>query len=251
MEQLMMLSGRNAKIYIRDRGAVFFSFLSALVVICLMVFFLGDMNVDDITRIVGAFSEKEYEQIKGEAKLLVLAWTFAGIQCGDCESGSVLGYDQGQGKRETERNLYGSCQPVKDFAGVYCLCMAGFGLYVYCNIGAYGILRSDAGNGGIYFDSPYQAGGDDYVKFFRIRCVNVPVIDDSKDGRGMERFRNGHRYVGGISGRHLYSDRRFVGRDSGSDEVYAHYLRNFHVPNSYDGNRSGRNFSGCAGGYCG
>lgn len=79
MEQLMMLSGRNAKIYIRDRGAVFFSFLSALVVICLMVFFLGDMNVDDITRIVGAFSEKEYEQIKGEAKLLVLAWTFAGI----------------------------------------------------------------------------------------------------------------------------------------------------------------------------
>lgn len=79
MEQLMMLAGRNTKIYIRDKGAVFFSFLSAIIVICLMVFFLGDMNIDDITRIVGAFSDKGYEELKEEARLLVLAWTFAGI----------------------------------------------------------------------------------------------------------------------------------------------------------------------------
>lgn len=79
MEQLVMLAGRNTKIYLRDKGAVFFSFLSAIIVICLMVFFLGDMNIDDITRIVGAFSDKGHEEMQEKAELLVLAWTFAGI----------------------------------------------------------------------------------------------------------------------------------------------------------------------------
>ncbi|MDE6387559.1 MAG: ABC transporter permease [Lachnospiraceae bacterium] len=79
MEQLLMLAGRNTKIYIRDKGAVFFSFLSALIVICLMVFFLGDMNIDSIVDILGIFSGKEYAENKANAELLVLAWTCAGI----------------------------------------------------------------------------------------------------------------------------------------------------------------------------
>ncbi len=79
MEQLMMLAGRNTKIYLRDRGAVFFSFLSALIVICLMVFFLGDMNIDSIIEIVEIFSGKEHAENKANAELLVLAWTCAGI----------------------------------------------------------------------------------------------------------------------------------------------------------------------------
>lgn len=74
-----MLAGRNTKIYIRDRGAVFFSFLSAIIVICLMVFFLGDMNIDSIIDIVEVFSGKEYAENKANAELLILAWTCAGI----------------------------------------------------------------------------------------------------------------------------------------------------------------------------
>lgn len=79
MEQLVMLAGRNTKIYIRDRGAVFFSFLSAIIVICLMVFFLGDMNINSIVDILEIFSGKEYAENKANAELLVLAWTCAGI----------------------------------------------------------------------------------------------------------------------------------------------------------------------------
>lgn len=79
MKQFMILAGRNIKIYIRDKGAVFFSFLSAIIVICLMVFFLGDMNIDEILEILENFSGKGYTENKLNAELLVLSWTFAGI----------------------------------------------------------------------------------------------------------------------------------------------------------------------------
>lgn len=79
MEQFLVLTARNIKMYIRDKGAVFFSLLSALIVICLMVFFLGDMNIDGIVELLDAFSSGEQEENKKNAELLVLAWTSAGI----------------------------------------------------------------------------------------------------------------------------------------------------------------------------
>lgn len=79
MEQFLVLTARNVKVYIRDKGAVFFSFLSALIVICLMVFFLGDMNIDGIAELLDAFSYGEKEENIKKAELLVLAWTSAGI----------------------------------------------------------------------------------------------------------------------------------------------------------------------------
>ena len=79
MEQFLILTARNIKMYIRDRGAVFFSLLSALIVICLMVFFLGDMNIDGIVELLDAFSCGEQGKNKENAELLVLAWTSAGI----------------------------------------------------------------------------------------------------------------------------------------------------------------------------
>ncbi len=79
MEQFLVLTSRNMKVYLRDKGAVFFSLLSALIVICLMVFFLGDMNINGIVEILDSFSFKEYEENKKNAELLVLSWTCAGI----------------------------------------------------------------------------------------------------------------------------------------------------------------------------
>lgn len=79
MEQFMILAGRNTKIYLRDKGALFFSFLSAIIVICLMVFFLGNMNIDDILDLIETFSTKGYAENKANAELLVLSWTCAGI----------------------------------------------------------------------------------------------------------------------------------------------------------------------------
>ncbi|MGN0156341.1 MAG: ABC transporter permease [Lachnospiraceae bacterium] len=79
MEQLLTVTGRNLKIYLRDKGTVFFSFLSALIVICLMVFFLGDMNIEEILELLEQFPGKEYAENKINAELLVLSWTCAGI----------------------------------------------------------------------------------------------------------------------------------------------------------------------------
>lgn len=79
MEQFLVLTARNIKMYLRDKGAVFFSLLSALIVICLMVFFLGDMNIDGIVELLDAFSYGEQAENQKNAELLVLAWTNAGI----------------------------------------------------------------------------------------------------------------------------------------------------------------------------
>lgn len=79
MEGFLVLTSRNLKVYLRDKGAVFFSFLSALIVIGLMVFFLGDMNIDGIVGILEGFGIKSQEENEKNAELLVLAWTSAGI----------------------------------------------------------------------------------------------------------------------------------------------------------------------------
>lgn len=79
MEQFMALTGRNLKLYFRDRSAVFFSLMSMVIVICLMMFFLGDMNVEGVVGILEAFPGRDAEADKKNAELLVLAWTCAGI----------------------------------------------------------------------------------------------------------------------------------------------------------------------------
>lgn len=79
MEQFMAITKRNFKIYFRDKGTIFFSVLSMLVVIGLMVFFLGDMNVESITRILGEFPGRDAGVDEKNAELLVLSWIFAGI----------------------------------------------------------------------------------------------------------------------------------------------------------------------------
>ncbi len=70
---------RNIRIYLRDKGAVFFSLLSMLIVILLMVFFLGDMNISAITDMLSQFPDRNAEQDEKNAELLVLQWTLAGV----------------------------------------------------------------------------------------------------------------------------------------------------------------------------
>ena len=79
MEQFMALTGRNLKLYFRDRSAVFFSLLSMVIVICLMMFFLGDMNVEGIVGILGEFPGRDAAADRKNVELLVLSWTCAGI----------------------------------------------------------------------------------------------------------------------------------------------------------------------------
>lgn len=79
MDQFMAITGRNLKIYFRDRGAVFFSLLSMLIIILLMTFFLGDMMADSTVRILSEFPGRNELTDKTNAGLLVLSWNFAGI----------------------------------------------------------------------------------------------------------------------------------------------------------------------------
>lgn len=70
MNILYELTKRNVKIFLRDKSAVFFSFLSVIIIIGLYMLFLGDMQVQGI--------EQEIGHVEG-LKWLVNAWIMAGI----------------------------------------------------------------------------------------------------------------------------------------------------------------------------
>ena len=77
--QFMAIAARNFKIYIRDKGAVFFSLLSMFIVIGLMVFFLGDVTADSVTGLLSALPGRDGDVDRENAKLLILVWTCAGV----------------------------------------------------------------------------------------------------------------------------------------------------------------------------
>lgn len=79
MAQFITFTGRNLKNYFRDKGSVFFSLLSMLIVIFLMVFFLGDMYVENTVDLLGAFPGRDEAVDRKNAELLILIWNFAGI----------------------------------------------------------------------------------------------------------------------------------------------------------------------------
>lgn len=79
MQAFYELTKRSVKIYLRDRGAVFFSLLSMFIVIMLMVLFLGDMNINAITGILENFPGRDADADRKNAEITVLLWTCAGI----------------------------------------------------------------------------------------------------------------------------------------------------------------------------
>ena len=79
MSQFVELVKRNMRIYLRDRGAVFFSLMSMVVVIVLMLFFLGDMNVNALTGFLKDIQGRDAAEDEKNAKLVVLMWTCSGI----------------------------------------------------------------------------------------------------------------------------------------------------------------------------
>lgn len=78
-EQLRTITGRNLKLYLRDRGTVFFSLLSMLIVIGLMVLFLGDIQKENMIAMFQKFPGRDAAADEKNAGLLILSWTCAGI----------------------------------------------------------------------------------------------------------------------------------------------------------------------------
>jgi len=70
MHVLLSLVKRNLKKYLRDRAAVFFSFLSVIIILLLYILFLGKMQIDNLTREIGDVPGLGW---------LVSSWIMAGI----------------------------------------------------------------------------------------------------------------------------------------------------------------------------
>lgn len=71
MGAAVTLMKRNLKLYSRDKTAVFFSFLSVLIIIGLNMFFLQKMNVDGIA--------EKLPLRRAEAEIFIKSWVLAGI----------------------------------------------------------------------------------------------------------------------------------------------------------------------------
>lgn len=79
MRQFGAICSRNFKIYIRDAGSIFFSFLSMLIVIGLMLLFLGDVTIDGVLKAVEQIPGRNYDNDMETAKNIIFLWTTAGI----------------------------------------------------------------------------------------------------------------------------------------------------------------------------
>lgn len=80
MREILYLTKRNSLVYLRDRRAVFFSILSMLIVLGLMVIFLGSMNSEDLVLLLERYGgERDAAQDAENAEHLIQLWTLAGI----------------------------------------------------------------------------------------------------------------------------------------------------------------------------
>lgn len=77
---LIRLVKRNILVYLRDRSNVFFSLLSMLIIIGLMVVFLGKMNADNVVELLKQYGgARDTSADRNNAEQLVMLWTLAGI----------------------------------------------------------------------------------------------------------------------------------------------------------------------------
>lgn len=80
MKTLFQLVRRNLRVYYRNRGNVFFSLLTCIIVIVLMVVFLGDMNIRSITNLLNEYGGvRNTAEDDKNALALILNWITAGI----------------------------------------------------------------------------------------------------------------------------------------------------------------------------
>lgn len=79
MTQFIQLTKRNILLYFRDRNSVFFSMLSMIIIITLMLVFLGDMSISNIINMLEELPNHNISDDKENAELLILVWTVAGI----------------------------------------------------------------------------------------------------------------------------------------------------------------------------
>lgn len=77
---LFKLIKRNILVYVRDKSNIFFSLLSMLIIIGLMVVFLGKMNAENVVNLLNQYGgQRDTAVDQKNAEQLVMLWTLAGI----------------------------------------------------------------------------------------------------------------------------------------------------------------------------
>lgn len=80
MKEIGYLVKRNSLLFLRERSAVFFSLLSMLIVLALMVIFLGRMNSRALVDLLSEWGgERNLAADERNAAYLIQLWTLAGI----------------------------------------------------------------------------------------------------------------------------------------------------------------------------
>lgn len=80
MMEVFYLTKRNCLIFVREKSAVFFSVLSMLIVLGLMVLYLGRMNSISLVNMLAEFGgERDTVKDEENAAYLIRLWTLAGI----------------------------------------------------------------------------------------------------------------------------------------------------------------------------
>lgn len=80
MREVFYLCKRNSALFLRDYSAVFFSMLSMVIILALMVVFLGNMNTEQIVSVLAQYGgERDRAQDEASAGYLIQMWTLAGI----------------------------------------------------------------------------------------------------------------------------------------------------------------------------
>ena len=80
MGEIFYMVKRNSLIFLRERSAVFFSLLSMLIVLALMVIFLGRMNSQSLVHMLSEYGgERDAAADERNAAYLIQLWTLAGI----------------------------------------------------------------------------------------------------------------------------------------------------------------------------
>lgn len=80
MKEIFYLVKRNVLVFVRDRSAVFFSVLSMMIVLGLMVIFLGSLNSKNVVEVLKSMGgDRDALQDQKNAEYLIQMWTLAGI----------------------------------------------------------------------------------------------------------------------------------------------------------------------------
>ena len=80
MNKLVNMVKRNCMVFLKDRGAVFFSLLSMIIVLMLTGIFLGEINIESVTDLLEQYGGvRDAAADKENATHLTQYWTLAGI----------------------------------------------------------------------------------------------------------------------------------------------------------------------------